>query len=536
MNCIRRLLCKSDDDASSLYRDGVRAIQEGRYVISETIFHQIIHTHPSYKFWINLHNRVRRTNASGSDDRACGASNELTKDAETSSSELIELSLDNQVIQVIDFIRLCMDIAYTYLNEPADEMNGRLAMTYYALVITYLFEFFHLMMLWRSEVGEDLMVQSKHGGNFGDKLFATPLDIMRSFRCMKHTFLFYFVSATLNYIVLSLQYIHHLDVSKNKLKERVLNNCLELTNLTHLVVKWTVCSMPESATAQTVLQNMPSVEFTPYEEDETEDEQDIVCKNDSFSSRLKVRSVNENWGSLVDTISNPKGLSSFFFHAKRMNPSMRLVRELPKNHQVRLGITTQMLRHQLACIETPTQRNSFHYISWFFAEDVTMVPGQSAHYLARELPDLFGIHGKFPLMQTVGDAIEQHTSLKVNPKARDTSAVFFKSGGAARLLTAFETNQNTCKRKTCARTVESLKRHLNLCDFRMLAVVGLEELMLVGAPVLVITSCLLAEMGRHERAMEFDLLLDLNAGLMYGTNSPEYDFLVSLRDFCTVKL
>ncbi|CCW71585.1 unnamed protein product [Phytomonas sp. Hart1] len=538
MKCLRHFLRKSDDDLSSLYREGVKAVQEGRYVVSEVIFSRILHSHPSYKFWVNMHNSVRQTHFTGGGgyDMIHRELDEVVNDKETGLCGSIELSFDHQVVHVIDFICLCMDIAYIYLNEPADEINSRLAMVYYAIVITYLFEFFHLLVLWRTEVGDGLMSQPNCNNNSYDILLASSLDIMRIFRCLKHVVIFYFLSAILSYIVLSLEYIYHLDESKDKLRLRVLNNCLELTQFAHLIVKWTVSRIPESPTSQFLMQNMPTVEFTPYEENEVEDDKESASLNDVSSTNLKPHHVNKNWGVFVDTISGSEGFSSLFSYSKRLNPGMRLVWELPKNPPVRLHIQTNIFRHNLAKIDPPTERNAFHYISWFFADDVSMKPGQSAHCLARELPELFGVNGRFPLKHVVGDVVEQHTSLTIKPKMRGTNRVFFKSDSTIRPLTALETEQKVSNQKRGEYTRDSIKRHLDLRDFKALSTVGLEELMLVGAPVLVVACCLLRKLGFQDRAIIYETLLNTNSQLMYGLNSPEYDFLVSLRNLCTVKL
>ncbi|CCW65403.1 unnamed protein product [Phytomonas sp. EM1] len=536
MDCFPCLLCKSRIGKSSLYRKGIKKVHEGRYFDSDIIFRQVLHEHPAQEFWMKVHNGVRQMDLVDFPDPPHETLGKGIKDTEVNRYEMIEFSFDTRLAQAVDFIRTCMDIANAYLNQPENEINTKIAMCYYAFTITYLLEFLHLMMLWKSEVGEALLSQSDSANNPTDKYFATPHDIMQVFKHTKHLAIFYFVSATLCYTMLSVQYIHRLDGSKEKLKTRILNNCLELVNSVHYVMRRLALLMPESPTAQVFLEKMPGLEFSIYEEPEEDEEKSTACRTESSCPRSKIQSIKGGWSVIVDDISRNRGVDSFFFQLKRIHPGMRIVRELPKNPRVRFLIPTKLPRNRLAHIEPPTERNAFHYISCFLTEYVTIIPGQSVHYLARELPERFGIDGQFPLKQTVGDAVKPHTNPMESPKGCGTIAVNFKSDSVAHQLSTPGTNHNVFRRKTSVRVVESIRRHLNLNDLRMLAVVCLEELMLVGAPMWVVTAYLLEEMGRHERAMEFIRLMTLCADVMYGVDSFEYSLLISLRDLCTIKL
>ncbi|CCW71601.1 unnamed protein product [Phytomonas sp. Hart1] len=119
---------------------------------------------------------------------------------------------------------------------------------------------------------------------------------------------------------------------------------------------------------------------------------------------------------------------------------------------------------------------------------------------------------------------------------RGTNRVFFNSDSTIRPLTALETEQKVSNQKTTLNTVDELKQQLDLSNLRVIAAVGLEELMLVTLPILVLTATMLEKSGHHERAVGFVHLMENSANMMYGMNSPEHDFLVSLRNLCTVKL
>ncbi|EPY15731.1 sodium stibogluconate resistance protein [Angomonas deanei] len=564
---------KTEEHHPDLYYKGREAIQQGRYSNAELYFQQCLANHPGRVFWNELLDGVFKKdtgNKRGAEEEGedvVFTNNEDFDDAVSKSTnprkkKLLVLPSDREITPIVDYIRMCLDISHNYLSQPPDEKNGRIAMLYCGFVsiaLQVLWAFLYSWLAKREEEAERHETASSRGEypdeegggkkrahSAGDKKkettdekkekeierddeknilvkfgFARSIDHPTEAEISNwlHVFISYirysWHSATTNFCVLVLLFSNELDATDIKRRKIVQQNIIDISKKVQYDLTALAKQFPEGMVARTVVKYMPPLDYELHDITEFEGEPSQGT-GQKTSSQNKSSKSSAFYASFT---SSALGKQTFLSACRDFSIITPILVEVNFAVDFEFDINFDIPKKSLTMVQTPAERDTFHYISWFTAKEVIIVPGHNSAFLMKAIPHYYTPPPKGP-----------HSSLMImdRPNAANMAKALLSPEAAANLnfITSYEDSQDTTANKIKSKDgVLHVNTRLDFHDTLTLRKLGLEEAFVGCVPLFVMNIKLLQRTGEAKRADEFITYIDKASEAFYGRNSEEHKYL-----------
>ncbi|CCW71600.1 unnamed protein product [Phytomonas sp. Hart1] len=373
------------------FYEGVKAAHEGRYSSSEIFFENALGSHPGRDFWVKLNKGI---NMPDTIIKHSTEGDSTTSKTTCDEDTVLELILDEQADNILDYIRLSLDIMHTYLSLTPNKINGGIALAYCVSICRGTRDLNHLLRIWAREAGKTIMSPEmvantvnpfKKANSESNGEECVPLCmIVTTIWLFQSTLQHYWNCACINYCVLLLQYTQNMESkSQVKHKARAHANILDLSSASMFNLHEACNLLEYTSAAKDLNSRLPKTNFTLYLSENPTSKNNFqyqVTDTNTHGSKKSNRDIRPSiFG--PSTVTQP-----FFYHGRRINLENMISPFVREDPPIRLSVKTQISRNNLVHIKSAGKRDTYYYLEWFFTKSVSIVPGHNLHFLRKDLP------------------------------------------------------------------------------------------------------------------------------------------------------
>lgn len=562
-----------------LFLRAVTAAKEGRYCVSELYFQQTLEQHPGRLFWASMVHCMSSPVGSSvgspvGSPAAAEADQSMPKIVDPVLQHLtlnekgrVELPLhfDDDAEQVVDYMRLCADIANTYLRLKPDSINRGIALSYYASLHTITQYMFPLMVMWLMENREgflsgnaeqvadvaiagfdmgrvhkmkesDALIAGQEATKkkkvFGDRP-STNAEIFVEYLKLLETVRYYYSVSGINFTLMAIQRANAMDRKKEVGKiRRVMVNAMDIIGKFHYDIGLSVDMQRETDVTRIVKQFLPAIEYVAFPEIEGNhdgEESDNEGKGAGTAKESSHGAANGTTTAASVTATKLGG-QAFLYQAKYANPAAKITVDFLTDPPMRLSVKSGVLRHQLCELRCAAQRDTLVYFNWFFADEMSFYPGHTHSHLAKELS-----YYRAYLEKSSGSPLMEHRKASdgftVMPNPRGTDEELLKAAASAN--TASPTPQKLQVQTDKVKKVKKgpmVNPGLNLRDATTIQLVDYEEALFFQTLAVLVLAKLCEYCDRLDRTEAFRVFADKVTETLYGPGSLVAAFFEKAKD------